>query len=365
MANNRIFYAVHKVVIAPYNDYSSLNGDDEVNGVQSVGITTTFNLDQVFELGQVETFENIEGVPDIEVTIEKVMDGDCPVYLLATQHSGSAATTLPTLTGRSNGRCHVILGIYNDTANSAHGVPVSEVFMSGMYVSSVSYSAQTEGSVTESCTLVGNDKTWLNTPTGHSTAFIGTGCNSFENNDDTPAAVTGVQRRENVVFRYPGTGVDVNGAVSGDGTILPTDIPGVSSSGTNDKTADVFGAHITGITASVDLGRDEIFELGRKKPYFRYVAFPVEVTTEITTYASSGDLVNANSDQDNLSNRSIRIECSDGLRVNLGKKNKLQTVSYTGGDAGGDNVELTYTYTNFNAFTVTHSGDPLSLTDTY
>ena len=37
------------------------------HGVQSAAVTTTFNLEQAFELGQLAIYENIEGVPDIEI----------------------------------------------------------------------------------------------------------------------------------------------------------------------------------------------------------------------------------------------------------------------------------------------------------
>jgi hypothetical protein len=45
------------------------------------------------------------------------------------------------------------------------------------------------------------------------------------------------------------------------------------------------------------------------------------------------------------------------LRLWLGKKNKLSSVTYGGGDAGGGNSTVTYSYSNFNDFTVMHSGD--------
>ena len=54
------------------------------HGVQSVGITTTFNLEQVFELGQLAIYENVEGTPDVEVTMSKVLDGYIPLFCLAT-----------------------------------------------------------------------------------------------------------------------------------------------------------------------------------------------------------------------------------------------------------------------------------------
>jgi hypothetical protein len=46
------------------------------------------------------------------------------------------------------------------------------------------------------------------------------------------------------------------------------------------------------------------------------------------------------------------------VTIDLGTKNKLQSVSYGGGDTGGGNVTNTFNYSNFNDFSVTHSGDP-------
>ena len=46
-----------------------------IRGVQSVGITTNFNLEQVFQLGQLAVYEDVEEVPDIEVSVERVLDG--------------------------------------------------------------------------------------------------------------------------------------------------------------------------------------------------------------------------------------------------------------------------------------------------
>ena len=93
MANRRIFYACQAVGIASdgTTDY------EEVRGLQSVGINTTFNLQQVFEIGMISIYENIEGVADVEVTLEKVLDGFPLLYHLGTQGASSS-----TLVGRSN-----------------------------------------------------------------------------------------------------------------------------------------------------------------------------------------------------------------------------------------------------------------------
>ena len=169
-----------------------------------------------------------------------------------------------------------------------------------------------------------------------------------------------------------GAGVDGNGASrDADITVLPTQIHGISADGTNKKTdGQNFDAHIQNITVSTDLGREEIFELGRKAPYHRYATFPVEVTCEIEVIAVSGDMVSAIeegiltpgdatgcNDSGNLTDETIRIATCDGTRIYLGKKNKLSSVSYGGGDAGGGNATVTYSYSTFNDFTVMHEAD--------
>ena len=83
------------------------------HGVQSVGITTNFNLEQAFELGQIQIYENIEGLPDVEVTLEKVLDGYPLLYHLATPNPESVG-----LVGRGKARADVALGIYSDGVDS-------------------------------------------------------------------------------------------------------------------------------------------------------------------------------------------------------------------------------------------------------
>ena len=172
MANNRIFYACQAVGLKPMGNPT---GDYKVaHGVQSVGVTTNFNLEQAFELGQIQIYENIEGLPDVECTMEKVIDGYPLLYHLASQDAISAG-----LVGRSKRRADVALGIFSDeqdSVNDGGGAKTGEtqtlVFMSGMYINSISYTVPVDGNATESITLVGNHKKWMGaqaggTPTDH------------------------------------------------------------------------------------------------------------------------------------------------------------------------------------------------------
>ena len=351
MSNNRIYWAVQGVSIAPESstafDSATAGGLDTavVHGLQTMGITTSFNLEQVFEIGQLAIYENIEDVPDIEVTMEKVLDGYPLIYHLATQ--GSATSSLG---GRSAAKCNVLMNIYGDTQDSASGVPQTEVLMSGMYVSSLSYTFPVDGNCTESVTLVGNNKVWSSPGTLLTTEMF--------NNLDAPSGIGGVQRRENVLFGATKSKHDTDYNTSA-GTLLPIQIEGITSSGTNDKIADVYSAHIQTLTVSADLGRDSLNELGRRGPYFRYVNFPVEVSTEIETTSAQGDQIDASENTaSNVVDETIFIITSDSTTLDLGTKNKLANVSYGGGDAGGGNATTTYSYTGFNDLTVDQDNDP-------
>lgn len=360
MANKRIFYAVQAVGIKEHDVAGLANF---VHGVQSVGIATNFNLEQVFELGQLAIYENIEDLPDVEVTLTKVLDGFPLIYHLATTEG-----TSPTLAGRSNARSTVELAIYDDTQESASGAAGSAAACSGMYVSSLAYNFPLDDNFSEDVTLVGNHKVWANDPNATATLVDPTGINvtSVTGNDDAPTGSGGVNRRQDLMMGSGNIAVGISGV---DVCLFPQEIPGIHASGWNMDGGTEFGAHLGSISVSADLGRENINELGRKGPYHKYVTFPIEVTCEFEVTSHSGDLVSVTEegilntsshpcdDGGNLSNRSIRLSTCEGTRIFLGDNNKLSSVNYAGGDAGGGNVSVTYTYTTFNDFTVLHSGD--------
>jgi len=62
----------------------------------------------------------------------------------------------------------------------------------------------------------------------------------------------------------------------------------------------------------------------------------------------------------NLNNHEIIVALKDSTVLHLGKKNKVSSVTYGGGDAGGGNASITYNFSNFNDMVVLHSGDPIA-----
>ena len=327
--NNRIFYACQAVNIVSSTG-GTVGASGTVRGVQSVGMSANFTLDQVFEMGQLEIYENIEDVADIEVTLEKVIDGDKFIWEFA---SNNLCRT--TLAGAAKNRCDVYLAIYDDATDNATGTPRNVCFNSGMYTSSVSYSYSVDGSATESVTLVGNDRFW--NAERSATSKYGSPATGFDT--DTPA--DNVQRRVNVDLE--------NGS-----TLLPAIVKSQMNPDTPDDEDGIGGSyHIQSISVSADFGQENILELGRFGPYARYATFPIEVTTEFEVISTSGDLQNVSGNGTNLTNNSIKILDQAGTVIDCGVKNKLSSVSYSGADTGGGNATVSYSFSNFNNLTVT------------
>jgi hypothetical protein len=271
-------------------------------------------------------------------TIEKVVDG----YSLL-QHLSTPTATAASLAGRFNdNQCMVLMAFYPSTNDAASGTPLSYVQLSGTFVSAINWNIPVEGNITESITLASRDKFWgYLTSTTTPWASGGFRTTNFLGGDSPILASGGVQRRENVRM---GSGVGFSR--------WPTDIPGVDFGGYNPSGVGGFNAHIQNVTVALSLGRTDLLELGRKGPYFRYANFPVEVTTTIEiTATEEGDFVTARQDQDNLSDEAIFIVLTNGVTIDLGTKNKLSSVSFTGGDTGGGNKTVSYTYSNFNDYT--------------
>jgi hypothetical protein len=392
--NTRVFYATHAVAVGDIaatgvrNSFSATGAATGTaagnlmiaHGLQSVGVTTNFNLDEIFEIGQLAMYENYEEVPDIEVTFEKVLDGYSLIY-----HLGTVSATSPTLVGRSVARAdmRMLVGLNTMEAmvTGAGNSGVAELYCSGLYINSLSYSLSTDGNLSESTTFVGNNKLWYSgSETGILTTGAGALISAFSSNvfgNDSPVGngVAGsVLRRQNVVTGA--TGKTYGGRAYK--TIIPSFIEGGTTAtgyGTNAKyindpsALNSTGPFLTSFNASVSLNRESIPALGKKGPYNRYVNFPVPVTLDIEMTATGGDNIDAAEEGDpttgrNLSNHSVQFVLDDSTVLAFGNKNKLSSISYGGGDAGGGNKTITYSMTNNNDFVVLHSGDPALATIT-
>jgi hypothetical protein len=363
MANTRVYYATQAVALIPRNpaDDNNIFTTYYPKGVQSVGISTNFNLEQVFQLGQLEIYDNVENVPEVEVTMQKICDGTKFLYPICVQGTGTANNK--EIGELSTNRVEMQLHIYKDTSTDAYDgqnlvAEYGKVTCSGMYLSSVAYTIPVEGFITEDVTLVGNTKIYSNDAT-------------------SGAGVGGTGGDMGKVLSPQKIGRRINLSTE---SVLPTGLIGdddkKGSIALNNRSAGGgppnFRPYLQNINISMDLGREAIYELGSFAPYTRYATFPIEVTSEFECIAESHDQVQAkdfknvaacssNTEISNLDDLEIKIViCGSGTAdkygIDLGKKNKLTSVNFSGGDTGGGNATVTYSYQTFNKFTVLESG---------
>lgn len=357
--NKRVFYACEAVAIGKVDATTGAASELEfVHGVQSIGMNTNFNLEAVFELGQSAPYDQVETNPEIEFTIEKLIDGYPFIYHMAT--SGADSNNLES---RLKQKCNLAMAIGSDESlaiNPSGGLPVTEIYMSGMYISGMNYTFPADGNATESITLTGNNKVWNsvtpfeNATAGHKagtmTGWIQSVVEGIDDaiypaktfNQDYPIGSGGIVRREDVIM---------------ESSIMPVSIFGVNGTGVGnnwDSTAKRPRAHITNITIGIgDVGRENIYELGSKEPYYKSAAGSKEVTAEFEVATVSGDFLGIYTTRDASPPQPIKVVLSNGASFDLGSKNKVTSVSYGGGEAGGGNLTITYSFTTQNDLTIT------------
>ncbi len=313
MANQRTFYACQAVALTPQTpnaqgDTFTKGSQTFVHGVQSIGFNSTFSVENLFELGQLEIYDAKLTSAEIEITIEKVLDGYKTCY-------GIISNGKTALTEAAKQRADLDFAIYADTGNAGVGAKQISIQCTGMYVNNVTYTFPVDGNPTESITLVGNHKSWGN------------------GNVTVPAEVTGgtdAGRQSGHIFKR------TDYSYSGPGS---------------DKAQNV--------TVSVNLNREPVYEFGRFAPYARFATYPVEATAEVEQLlTSTGGDDSFDESTDTVpggTSTSISIGVPN-LNINLGSKCFYSGTSQSGGDASGGNASLTRSYTTYNTFTVTDNG---------
>jgi hypothetical protein len=192
----------------------------------------------------------------------------------------------------------------------------------GMYLQSVSFNFTTDGNATEDVTLVSSNKTW---------------------SDNAPDGITEEKVAPSIVRRWKFNIDDSN---------LPIGEGGMREN-----------SPLNSVTINADLNRDPVYTLGSYEPYDRSIQFPVEVTCEIESLAIDGDFLNLEEGENQgcsgststttVKNFPIKfVICGEdgasSFSVDLGNKNKLNSISYGGGEAGGGNLTITYSFTTDN-----------------
>ena len=382
--NYRTYWAIEAIGTEAEGLGGTVTDVDFMQGVQSVGISTNFNLEQIFQLGQLEIYQDLEDIPDIEVTINRVIEGHTTLaYARCINPAGWKAAGAGTVFGTSgetettnvltevqNNKVDIGFVVNNDE-DGAVGDNDGLVFawMSGMYVSSASFNFPSEGYFTEDITLVGNHQVWkdagkmADVPVSKPPA-------------DEDLDVGEVRRRESLYFE------DLPAPL---GLKMMDNV----TNGLSAAAGDIGDLAIANLTVSVDFGREPMYRLGQRLPYHRYVTFPVEVTSEIEAYVTDVDdmIINAYPEKNNVqkaagddgsSTHQLKFHIQDNAvtdpktagpagagadqaitrhTFDLGKNNYLQSVTWNGLSTDGTNATITYSYRNFNKLDIASKKD--------
>jgi len=327
MASNRVYYAVQRATLTRCN----ANGDTSITGgdaestlvypamassmIQSVGISSSLDYEQIFELGRLQIFQNVEGIPSVEITVERALAvNDAKATIDATYPQG----TMWHLAGNSTTAAAAQRFNLNMQTAADEGTLVSEGFVqcTGLYMSNYSLNFNLEGASTESATFVGNDIKWSS---GAISPVAGLSSSAaIQSYTDSPVTNSGVLDRRT----FTGGTLGIN--------------------------------RLQSATFSVSMDREDLLQLGSKTPFFRAATFPVETTLELE-YLATKDSNGVTIDENTLdSGCDVGAGISSGDHIKAGNRTfKFGSMnwtgsSYSGGDAGGGNATISFNYQGFN-----------------
>lgn len=386
MSNDRIFYAIQQVSFIRPDNFDYRPGF----GLQSIELSNDISFEAQLECNIL--YDLKENSFNSNFTATKLIDGNIPLYLLATAGQSDG----PDIVSRCTSNCNIQLGLWEEDNDGVSGIPKKFVDLSGCFIESINYNFPIEGNFTEEITFVNNVQKWSEICPPEEVIFGGEAASIFFNIidggesdtqytgqpivggtaynelcDDSNSGIAGsvdfinsthnnlaqrrVRQRQDLMF--PRSPFETNDP---DFCVLPNEIFGVVSGVKTDN------CRLQSIDLSVTLNRESVFEFGKTFAYDRLISFPVEVTTNFSIIDISGEVLNfiESSDLcstiDFVSNQPIRIATCDGMRIYLGDKNKLTSISYQGPDVGGGNATITYSYRTFNFLNVIHINDNFS-----
>jgi hypothetical protein len=335
MASNRVYYAVQRATLTRCNSngLTSISGADAETTtypamassmIQSVGVSTSLDYEQIFELGRLQIFQNVEGIPSVEITVERALAINHKVGSIDATYADG---TMWHLAGNSTTAAAAQRFNLDMQTAADEGTLSAEGFVrcTGLYMSNYTLNFNLEGASTESATFVGNDIRWS---TGDISPVAGlTSSAEIEAYTDSPDTNSGVLDRRT----FTGGTLSIS--------------------------------KLQSATFSVSMDREDLLQLGSKTPFFRAASFPVETTLEVEYLAnkdSNGITIN-----ENLLNSGCDVGAglSAGDHLKAGNRTfKFGSMnwtgsSYSGGDAGGGNATISFNYQGFNFLNITTNTD--------
>jgi len=317
MSNKRIFYATQAVLLGTAG--SALSASNVVKGVQSVGVNTSVGKRAIKDLGKPDPIAILEDKPTVEVSLERIIASTSDIIF-----PSSGGDLLADATHASEYDILLLVGEESkEQIDTQSATTQAELSLSYLQISSVSYEFNVSGPVSESITFTGHNKDWSTTRTFSSTGELG-----FRHSAN-------VSKREDY---------------SVSSSVIPSEVQGALQS----------------VSISFDLSRRRIGDLGTRQGMssasevnkYKLLDLPVEITTTFKTIVAAKDFtgnINAQSFSNTPSSAQIQVVLNaDGsdITFDVGSENFLEDVSRSGGDSDGGNVEASYTYKNYNTFSI-------------
>lgn len=386
MTNDRFFYACLGVLIFERNDRTGDEPAEEgiyLNGVQSVGVNSDFPSNSIVDVGRFQKKFNYYGKQSFEITIERVIDqtsdffyhvdpsnyisgktGYEQTHMLNPNNIGPCGESDGS--GKSLKNYDVTILYGSDTVDMLKDNTgnIQSITYRNCLITSISYSisADSGAAVTESVTLTSTEAD-----------FNETDISQFDNIPSSAESGNIIKRADIDILPPKGASPKTSGTQS----ILPTEITEILNLGdANTNTLD--GEKILGVNniqINANINYSEVPDIGYWRStdndqanLYRYVVLPIEITcafsatlrspyqrdlpfTDTTFSAADGS---TSSKVWNTANKKIRIVAekfpspptSTYFIWDLGDHNYLTDISYTGGDTGGGNTEITLTYQN-------------------
>ena len=288
MPNKRIFYACQAVAI----------DGAFVNGAQTVAVTTNFDIEPVLQLGQIDLVDALTLNPTVDVSISRILsDTNTPVW------SGAFLDNI------RKDDSTITLSIGDDTSEDLT-TSIADVHITGAGLTSISYNFSVDGVFTEEIGFSARGK------------------------DLSGGSVTAIKD----VAAKPKTRQFLN--------VSASTIPNLVTSAGN----------LTNITINSSIGRENILELGKYNASGSFANLPAEVNVDFEVTADTLDTVEIPTVPSCSSPTGEAFEKQDIIIDVCGytftmENCKLSNVSYSGGDTGGGNATISFSYITFNSLT--------------
>jgi len=367
MVNNRVFWACQAVLFIERNTKpatDSISDATYLTGVQAVGIDGDIPSNSLADSGRFQQKFRYEDRQKIfNINISRVLNKTSSTFYTTANYSSSYPNThiLHSDNIGSQGeynpdtKClknYDIFILYGDdtAANIGDTANIKYVCYRGCLLNSLSYDINVASIITESITLT---------------------CKKLEYGTVSVASLPTV----------PANGSTESGNIlkrTDIGFTLPQEAEAIfntdASLTVNDST--VYG--IQSINLSLDLEYTNLNDVGIWRGYdsitdinlWDFLVVPVSVTATFNGIARSiyPNQSLGNSDREFNPNKTIKVTGNTGSDYfiwDLGTKNYLTSISKSGGDTGGGNVEISLTYTNeYSDFIVAKNSTIYSINNT-